>query len=117
MEFVGHKPQKELYRLIKAAKAAVLIPGKQALWWTNFAKMVDYIGLQVPVIALVPDISEARSELQKAGLGIFIKDDEAETISQFLNGKGATSEARPDYCTRYLASSQALSFIQIFENL
>ena len=95
----------------------MLIPGKQALWWTNFAKMVDYIGLQVPVIALVPDISEARSELQKAGLGIFIKDDEAETISQVLNGKGATSEARPDYCTRYLASSQALSFIQIFENL
>ncbi len=44
----------KLYELIVNAKAAVLIPGHTALWWTNFAKMVDYIALQVPVLAMVP---------------------------------------------------------------
>ena len=34
--------------------------------------MVDYIALQVPVLAMVPMTSEARTELIKAGIGIFI---------------------------------------------
>ena len=42
------------HELIVNAKAAVLIPGHTALWWTNFAKMVDYIALQVPVLEWCP---------------------------------------------------------------
>ncbi|MBO6250716.1 MAG: hypothetical protein J6N71_05150 [Muribaculaceae bacterium] len=116
VEFADHMPQRNLYRLIKGAKAAVLIPGKKAHWWNNFAKMVDYIALQVPVIADVPHVSEARAQLTKAGLGIFITG--TTSLQNSLNDLNAPS-LRPnrEFCNRYLASSQVKSFIDIFNSL
>ena len=54
-------PQRGLYQLIQGAEAGVLIPGRVSSWWTCFAKMVDYLALQKPVLAMVPDPSEART--------------------------------------------------------
>lgn len=116
VEFVDHMPQRDLYRLIKAAKAAVLIPGKKSLWWTNFAKMVDYIALQVPVIADVPAVSEARAQLTKAGLGIFITDT-ASLQNSLKDINAPTQRPNREFCNRYLASSQVKSFIDIFNSL
>lgn len=118
IEFIDHLPQKELYRLIVKSKAAVLIPGHSALWWTNFAKMVDYIALRMPVIAMVPMVSEARSELTKANLGIFI-DDEEQGIRAITSifSQNIQQNSNKEYSNHYLATRQALSFISIFENL
>ncbi len=72
VEFIDHMPQTKLYHLIRSAKAALLIPGSESYWWTNFAKLVDYIALQTQVIAMVPNPSEALTELGKCGLGVFL---------------------------------------------
>ncbi len=109
-----HMPQKEVYRYVVGAKAAVLLSGKSSYWWTNFAKLTDYIGLKVPVIAFVPQISEARKELTRAKSGIFV--DSAEDILSFLRGTGpVTPDAK--YCEKYLASSMCESFEKIFLDL
>lgn len=63
VEIIDHMPQKELYKLISEAKYALTIIGEKAHWWNNSAKLTDYIALQKQVIALVPDISETKSEL------------------------------------------------------
>ena len=118
MEYINHVPQRKLYELIVNAKAAVLIPGHTALWWTNFAKMVDYIALQVPVLAMVPMTSEARTELIKAGIGIFIDTPQqgVTVIKQVFSEKFPTT-ANKEYCRRYLASQQTKSFIDIFQKI
>lgn len=119
VEFVGHMPQIELYKYIVKAKAALLIPGRRAHWWNNFAKLVDYIALAVPVLALVPDASEARAELSKSGTGIFLNEHSDEQIMQLLNQEKLIDSAsiNYEYCKRYLASSQVKAFIKIFETL
>ena len=96
---------------------ACLIPGYDALWWTNFAKMVDYIALQVPVLAMVPMVSEARAELLKAKIGIFI-DNYNQGIRVIENIFNQNVQILPDknYCGNYLASQQVNSFINIFLN-
>jgi len=116
VSFFDHQPQKELYKIIVSAKAVLLIPGYYAHWWNNFAKLVDYIALQIPVIAMVPDPSEARKELGKAGLGVFLdeNDDLGEKLNDVDNSK---KDVNKIYCKKYLASSQAQSFIKIFETL
>lgn len=118
VELIDHLPQKELYQLVIRSKAAVLIPGYRALWWTNFAKMVDYIALQMPVLAMVPMTSEARSELSRAGLGLFIDDEEkgVEIIRSIFNNKSKVNSCH-EYCKQYLASKQVESFISIFTEL
>lgn len=118
VEYVNHVPQRELYEMIVKAKAAVLIPGYTALWWTNFAKMVDYIALQVPVLAMVPMTSEARTELTKAGIGIFIDTHQqgVAAIKQVFSGTFPIT-ANKEYCRRYLASQQTKSFIDIFQKI
>lgn len=115
-----HMPQGNLYLLIQSAKFVLLIPGKSSLWWANFAKLVDYIALKKKVIALVPNISEAKSELEKAGLGIFLGDDENENIQilkHAFENKNPLTEVNNDYCNRYLASSQTKSFIEVLNKL
>ena len=104
--------------MIVKSRAAVLIPGYDALWWTNFAKMVDYIALQVPVLAMVPMVSEARAELLKAKVGIFI-DNYNQGIRVIENIFNQNVRILPDknYCDNYLASQQVNSFINIFFKL
>lgn len=115
--FEDHLTQIELYKRIKAAKAVLLIPGLHSHWWTNFAKMVDYIGLQKNVLAIVPNPSEARKELTFANLGMFM-DTEEEAIKIIkLVLSGHTLQPNEVYCKKYLASTQTNAFIEIFESL
>jgi len=119
-EFIDHMPQIKLYEIIKSAKFTVLLAGENTLWWTNFAKLVDYIALNKQVIAMVPNISEARSELTKAGLGIFVKDDDASVSllqSILMERVENVLDCNIEYCKKYLASSQTKSFIKVFESL
>jgi len=119
VEIIDHMPQKELYKLISEARYALTIIGEKAHWWNNSAKLTDYIALQKQVIALVPDISETRSELSKAGLGIFIKQDERSVrlLINLFNGGEIEQEVDKEYCKRYLASRQVESFIDLFEKV
>lgn len=120
VEFLDHMPQRELYKFIIKARGCVLIPGHSAFWWTNFAKLVDYVGLRVPVIALVPDPSEARSVLKSAGLGIFLDGDfksQVQTLSEFLSEKISAQRVNVDFCRQYLASTMTEKFVDIFEHL
>jgi hypothetical protein len=117
-EFIDHLPQKELYLYIRQARYALLLSGEKTLWWTNFAKLVDYIALEKKVLAMIPDISEAKSQLNKAGLGIFLSNDmnSVEILKSIIEGKDIELSVDSDYCKKYLASMQVKSFIQIFEN-
>ncbi|MCX7804002.1 MAG: hypothetical protein N3A38_02320 [Planctomycetota bacterium] len=120
VEFVDHVPQRELYRLIGGAMACVLLGGVYNLWWCLFAKLVDYIAMRKPVLAMVPDPSEARTRLTRAGLGIFLDGPEeaaAGRLGEFLLGRGP--EIRPDAveCAKYTAESQALAFAGVFEKV
>ena len=118
--FIDHIPQLELYRYIKQAKYVLLISGSKALWWTNFAKLVDYIALQKKVIALVPRISEARSELEKAGRCYFLDGNLEENVNKLKSiFMESVKQPMPEnkYWERYLASTQTREYIKIFENL
>jgi len=120
VEYMDHMPQQNLYKIIKGAVAAVLIPGRNTFWWTNFAKMVDFIGLQVPVLAILPDPSEARTQLSKAGLGIFLdhtKESQVQKIKEtILNSKGMISP-QDSACEQYLSSNMTKSFVTLFEKM
>ena len=120
VEFRDHIAQRELYQLIKGAEAGVLIPGRVSSWWTCFAKMVDYLALQKPVLAVVPDPSEARTRLNRAGLGVFL-DGDRETCVTKLTDFFANPSLRPrpiaEECGRYLADEQVKSFVALFEEL
>jgi hypothetical protein len=82
--------------------------------------MVDYIALQKPVISLIPNISEARSELEKANLGIFLgegEDENVELLRNFFKNHKSESQPNQTYCKRYLASSQIKAFIKVFNSI
>jgi hypothetical protein len=82
--------------------------------------MVDYIALQKPVISLVPNISEARSELEKANLGIFLgegEDENVELLHKYFAFNNFDVQPNKDFCKRYLASKQVEAFIEIFKKL
>ncbi|MDM7861403.1 glycosyltransferase [Alteromonas sp. ASW11-36] len=114
-EFIDHIPQAQLYEEIAAAQACLLIPGN-SLWWTNFAKLVDYIALQKTVIADVPLISEARLELTKAGLGVFLGGDLIEDTTELLKIlERPNQRVNKNYCQLYLASSQVAAFAKVFD--
>jgi glycosyltransferase involved in cell wall biosynthesis len=120
VDFIDHVPQRELYRLIQGATAGILVPGRMAYWWNNHAKLVDYVGLRKPVLAMVPDPSEARSELTKTGLGVFLDgevEQATEMLTAFLNGTLSLPEPVADECDRYLATSQVASFADVFDCL
>lgn len=118
--YEDHMPQNKLYDFILNSKYALILVGTKTHWWNNFAKLVDYIALKKKVIALVPNISEAKSELEKAGLGIFLGDDENENVQilkHAFENKNSITEVNNDYCNRYLASSQTKSFIEVLNKL
>lgn len=116
--FIDHLPQSDLYAEIAQASVCLLIPGI-SLWWTNFAKLVDYIALKKYVIANVPDISEARHELSKAGLGIFLGGDIKSDLEQLhlLVERKPGEDVNHTYCQQYLASQQVSAFVKVIEKV
>jgi len=120
IEFVDQIPQCEVYRLLRNACAGVLIPGTSAFWWTSFAKMTDYIGMRKPVLAVVPDPSEARTALTRSRLGIFLdgsRDNRVKLLADFLLGKHKLPSPDEEECDRYTARHQVQSFVKVFESL
>jgi glycosyltransferase involved in cell wall biosynthesis len=114
-EFIDHMPQADLYKEIAKASACLLIPGN-SLWWTNFAKLVDYIALRKRVIADVPDISEARYELNQAQVGVFLCGDIVSDTQQLMTVLESDKwQANSRYCDMYLASSQVKAFVKVFD--
>ena len=120
VEFVDHVPQKTLYRFVAHARACLLIPGRDTHWWASFAKMADFIALRRPTIAIVPDPSEVRSELSKAGLGVFLDGDPESSIgllADFLLGRLPELHAREAICELYTAHRQVGAFANVLEGL
>lgn len=118
--FVDHLPQPELYRLLVAADAALLFPGQNSHWWNSFAKLNDYIGLGLQVIADVPNPSEARKELDRAGLGHFLDGNQAEQVATFRRALLGERPATPEqvaYRSRYLASRQVGDLAKLFRTV
>ncbi len=118
VEFRDHVPQAELYSIIRGAMAGVLAPGSDTHWWCFFAKLVDFLALQKPVLALVPDPSEARIQLSAAGLGIFLDgnaDEATDRLAAFLSGRLAAPAVNANACSRFLASRQVRDFAEVFE--
>lgn len=115
--FVDHLPQPEVYARVRSAAACLLVPGHRRYWWTNFAKMVDYIALGTPVIADVPPVSEARNELGKAGNGFFLGGEDVERDAQALLAwveAGLPIRTDDAYRARYTARRQAEAFARLF---
>jgi glycosyltransferase involved in cell wall biosynthesis len=119
VEFIDHVPQPQVYRLIKQARACLLIPGTSRFWWNNFAKLVDYLALDVPVIADVPPVSEAREELSKGGKGFFLGgadiNADARALVDWLAQDLATTST--GYGRRYTALRQAEDFAAVFDEV
>jgi glycosyltransferase involved in cell wall biosynthesis len=120
VEFMDQLPQHEVYKLLRRALAGVLIPGFRAYWWTTFAKMTDYIGMRKPVVAVVPDPSEARTALTRSGLGVFLdgsRELQTKKLADFLLGKHKLPAPDANECERYTARHQVQSFVNLFESL
>ncbi len=120
VEFLDQMPQSEIYKLLRKAVAGLLIPGINSRWWTNAAKMTDYIGMRKPVVAIVPDPSEARTALTRSRLGIFLDgcvERRVQILSDFLLKKHPLPAPDEDECDRYTARHQVQSFVEIFESL
>jgi glycosyltransferase involved in cell wall biosynthesis len=122
LEFIDHRPQAEVYALMRQAKACMLVPGSMRYWWTNFAKLVDYMALGVPVIAHVPPVSEARHELEKSGTAFFLKGDlvqDTEKLATWLAAPYGSlrSQSGDCYAERYTARRQVADFATLFDRL
>jgi glycosyltransferase involved in cell wall biosynthesis len=120
VEFRDQMSQREGYKLLRNAVAGLLVPGVNSRWWTNAAKMTDYIGMRKPVVAVVPDPSEARTALTRSRLGIFLDgspDNRARILADFLLGKLTLSAPDETECELYTARRQVQSFAELFESL
>jgi glycosyltransferase involved in cell wall biosynthesis len=120
VEFRDQMPQAEIYALLRKSIAGLLVPGVNSCWWTNFAKMTDCIGMRKPVVAVVPDPSEARTALTRSRLGIFLDgsaDKRVQILTDFLLGKYRMSAPDVVECDRYTARYQVQSFAEIFDGL
>lgn len=118
--FYDHMPQPQLYERVERARYVLLINGDKSYWWCVFAKLIDYIALKKEVIAFIPEISEARKELTKAHTAHFLSfsdQSSAQKLKDLFLEKGVKKEPNVEYCKRYLASSQAEAFIDIFKKL
>lgn len=119
VELIDHQPQRALYEILNNCWFVLIMSGHQTLWWCNYAKMVDYIGLRLHVLALVPELSEARKELSAAGLGLFAhsREDLSVSFGRVLKGDLNFPNENTEYCSRYLASNMTKKFIDIFERI
>ncbi|MGA2435770.1 MAG: hypothetical protein ABSG25_10840, partial [Bryobacteraceae bacterium] len=119
IELIDQLPQREMYCLLRNARAAVLLAGRSSRWTTNYAKMVDYIALRKPVLAMVPDPSEARKWLSRTNLGVFLDgpvEQCASALVDFCLGNIKLPPPNAEECERYTASAQAEAFVKVFEN-
>lgn len=115
IEFIDHLPQQEVYKLVQASTAAVICTARNYPWWVSFAKVVDYIALRKPVVAIVPDPSEARKWLQKTGLGVFLDgsvEDSANKLKEFINNPKV--EIKEEHCKMFESSFQVKEFEKVF---
>jgi len=120
VEFVDQIPQRELYRYLRHAEASVLLSAPDYQWWCLYAKLVDALAMRVPVVALVPDPSEARFHLNRAGLGIFLDggpEERAGVLADFLSGVGSKPDPIEAECDRFLATAQVRAFADVFERV
>jgi len=120
VEFRDQMSQRDVYRLVSQATAGVLLPGSRSRWWTNAAKMTDFIGMRKPVVAVVADPSEARSELTRTGLGIFLDgsvEERANRLAEFLLGEYRLPQPNQSECDRYTVHSQVRSFAEVFDRV
>lgn len=119
IQFEDQMSQTTLYKRLNNAKAVILSPGHESHWWTNFAKMVDYIALKKWVLAIVPDPSEARKQLSQAGIGLFLDSEEnaIDILKKLANNETFEQNIDDSFCRTYLASSQVKSFINTFKSL
>jgi hypothetical protein len=120
VEFRDQMPQQEIYKLLRKAIAGLLVPGVNSRWWTNAAKMTDFIGMRKPVVAVVPDPSEARTALSRSRLGVFLDgsiENRAKILTDFLLGKHKLPVPDENECERYTARHQVQSFVELFESL
>lgn len=116
VEFVDHLPQQKVYELIQTSLACVLCTSRVYPWWTSFAKVVDYIALKKPVVAVIPNPSEARKWLQLTGLGVFLDGDLdacANRLRDFLL-RPPSAEAVEEYRRRFLVDFQVDEFERVF---
>lgn len=115
--FIDHMPQRELYALLAGAEFGTLCYGHDALWWCLPAKLVDFNALRKPVLAIVPNPSEARARLSETGLGVFLDGSSAQATFNraLLDGAAATVHPNPDECDRYLVSRQVADFSRVLE--
>lgn len=107
--FVDQVHQSKLYRYLLDSNGALLISGDTSRWAIAYAKLMDFLALEIPTIALVPDPSEAHTHLSRSGLGVFLsksKDESAEQILDALARKLEPSEINHEYCARFLARRQ-----------
>lgn len=120
VELIDHVPQRVLYQYLKASQAALLISGHRQRWWCLYAKQIDYLALRKPVIAVVPNPSEARTHLQGSGLGIFLDGDEdvcVQRLIDFVLRDKSNLEVNDDYCEQFTAKAQVSAFVDIFEEV
>jgi len=119
IDLIDHMPQKDLYAMIRGARAVVLGDSTYQ-WWNLYAKLVDYLALRKPVLACVPDPSEARKWLVQSRLGIFLDGNvsrQTEVFVKFI--LGAADAAVPDeaVCERFTVKHQVREFKLLFESL
>jgi glycosyltransferase involved in cell wall biosynthesis len=119
VDFLDHQPQEALYAMIQRCEFG-LLPYGDRRWWCLAAKLVDYLALQKPVLALVSDPSEARSRLTEAGLGIFLDGDESAAIERLvaaLIAGGAAVAGDANVCRRYTVEHQVQEFVRVFDDV
>jgi glycosyltransferase involved in cell wall biosynthesis len=120
VKYIDHVSQTELYDYIQRAIATLLVPGSRSTWWALYAKLVDYIALRKLTIAIVPNPSEARVHLEKSGLGIFLDEDDRQSVEhlvQIILGLKMKLSVNEEYCRHFTAESQVMSFVEVFEKL
>lgn len=118
--FVDHVHQSKLYRYLLDSNGAMIISGTTSHWSIAYAKLMDFLGLEIPTIALVPDPSEARMHLTKSGLGVFLGNSIEEDVSTIIGAfehKLEATEIDKEYCSRFLAKRQVGDFADIFTYL
>ncbi len=103
--------QGDLYTLLDHALAGVLISTPWLQWWCLYAKLVDFLALEKPVLALVPPTSEARTHLEEAGLGVFVDGPEgAGAMLRFFCDGWNPEGVNQAYCHTFTARKQAADF-------
>jgi glycosyltransferase involved in cell wall biosynthesis len=116
VDFIDHLPQQEVYKLVQNSLGGVLCSSRAYPWWTAYSKVADYVALNKPVVAVVPNPSEARKWLSLTGLGIFLDGNISEcakTLKDFvLNPKN--HKADENQRQKFFVDYQVKEFEKVF---